>query len=85
MSGRRPFAVIADRPTPEQAQVLICDAAGLIAELLDSHENKNQSEPVRGHSEKDRRPQEEDGEALAWPTMGTTEQTRTRTQHASGR
>lgn len=85
MTPRRPLVIIAERPTPDQALDMIADAAALIAELLDSYENKNGTESARGHSEKDRRPQEEDGEALAWPTMGTTEQTRTRTQHAPGR
>jgi len=43
----RPFVVTAERPTPEQAQALIWDAAALIAELLHSYENKDGSEPAR--------------------------------------
>lgn len=49
-----------ERPAAEQAHALIRHAMPLIAEVLNSYENKNGSDPARGHPGKDRRPEEDE-------------------------
>lgn len=60
MSDSRRLIIIGERPTPEEAQVVIWDAVPLIAELLQIHDNMNSVGSARGHPARGRRPEEDE-------------------------